>query len=295
MLGPDHPDTLVSMLNLASSYRFQRRHADALRLYEETLARQRLRLDPDHPHLLLTMSNLAVSYADHGRHEEALRLREETLALQRRKLGPDHPDALRSMSNLANSYAVLGRHEEALRFREELLARQKARFGADHPGTLQTMSSIARTLVRLDRGVDAVPVIDDVLALASGRANEQALIAEVMDLRLRHFQKARDAAGCRATAEMWENLRRNDAGGLYNAACYRAVTAAVIRETDPSATGAGHADAEADRAMEWLKRAIAAGYKDLANMAKDKDIDALRGRDDFRALLKEMKAGGQEK
>jgi len=294
-LGPDHPDTLVSMLNVGSSYRHHRRHADALRLYEETLARQKLQLDPDHPHLLLTMSNVAISYADQGRHEDALRLRTETLALRERKLGPDHPDTLMSMNHLANSYAVLGRHEEALRVREELLTRQTTRLGADHPDTLQTMSVIARILVRLDRGADAVLVIDDLLKLASGQASDSTLIAKLIDVRLRHFQKVRDAAGCRTTAEMWENQGRGDADGLYNAACYRAVTSAVIRDSDPSVTGAGQANAEADRAMEWLKRAVAAGYKDVANMTKDNDIDALRGREDFRALLKELGAAAQKK
>jgi len=167
--------------------------------------------------------------------------------------------------------------------------------GADHPDTLQTMSVIARILVRLDRGADAVLVIDDLLKLASGQASDSTLIAKLIDVRLRHFQKARDAAGCRTTAEMWENQGRGDADGLYNAACYRAVTSAVIRDSDPSVTGAGQANAEADRAMEWLKRAVAAGYKDVANMTKDNDIDALRGREDFRALLKELGAAAQKK
>ena len=36
-LGPDHPDTLASMNNLADSYDALGRHADALKLREETL------------------------------------------------------------------------------------------------------------------------------------------------------------------------------------------------------------------------------------------------------------------
>ena len=84
-----------------------------------------------------------------------------------------------------------------------------------------------------------------------------------MTLRLRHFEKTKDAAGCRATAEMWEKLKRTDAGSLYNAACWRAVTAAVI-EHDPKTPGADAsrlAREEADRAMAWLKQAVAAGYE----------------------------------
>ena len=78
------------------------RHADALKLREETLALRKAKLGPDHPDTLLSMNNLANSYAALGRHADALKLHEETLALRKAKLGPDHPDTLVSMHNLAN-------------------------------------------------------------------------------------------------------------------------------------------------------------------------------------------------
>jgi hypothetical protein len=50
--------------------------------------------------------------------------------------------------------------------------------------------------------------------------------------RLRKFGRRKDPVGCRQTAEMWEKLNRADADSLYNAACMRAVTAAVLRAAD---------------------------------------------------------------
>jgi hypothetical protein len=44
--------------------------------------------------------------------------------------------------------------------------------------------------------------------------------------------------------------------------------------------------------MAWLTQAVAAGYKDVANMKKDKDLDALRGRADFRKVMAELGTGG---
>ena len=41
----------------------------------------------------------------------------------------------------------------------------------------------------------------------------------------------------------------------------------------------------ADLAMDWLKRAVAAGYKDVAKMKNDRDLDPLRDREDFKKLL----------
>src|SRR5262249_32535034 len=114
---------------------------------------------------------------------------------------------------------------------------------------------------------------------------QPGLLAGVTVLRLRHFEKAGDAAGCRQTAEMWEGLKRTDADSLYDAACMRAVTAAVLREADRSPEGARQADAEARRAGAWLRRAVAAGYRNAAHMKQDRDLDALRDRADFTEIV----------
>jgi hypothetical protein len=95
---------------------------------------------------------------------------------------------------------------------------------------------------------------------------------------------------------MWENLKRTNVPGLYNAACMRAVSAAVFRATDNSPGGREQADAEADRAMAWLKQAVAAGYQNAAHLMWDRDLDALRDREDFTKLVAELQARGpQEK
>jgi hypothetical protein len=239
----------------------------------------------------MVMGNLANGYSDLGRHADALKLREETLALQKAKLPPGHPRTLWGMHNLANSYAKVGRDADALKLREETLALREAKLGPTHPDTLRSLRALAESLVQFDRGAEAVPVIDECVRRSAGQVVHAKLIPGVMDLRLRHFEKARDAAGCRATAEMWEALNRTDADSLHTAARYRAVTAKVIRATDPSAEAARDAGAEADRAMAWLTKAVAARPKDVAHMAKDQDLDALRDRADFRALLAEPGTG----
>ena len=275
----------MSMNNLADSYDALGRHAEALKLHEETLALRKAKLGPDHPDTLVSMNNLANSYDALGRHAEALKLREETLALRKAKLGPDHPDTLLSMYNLANFYEALGRHAEALKLHEETLALRKAKLGPDHPDTLASMGGVASCLVAVHRGAEAVPVIDECVRLAAGKDVRPDLLPRVIDLRLRHFEKTKDAAGCRQTAAMWEKLKRTDLDSLYKAACFRAVTAAVLRAADKSASTAHQADAEADRAMAWLKQAVAAGYKDAAHLKQDNDLDSLRAREDFKKLV----------
>ena len=59
-LGPEHPDTLTSMHNLATAYRAAGRTAEAIELHEETLRLQREQLGLEHPNTLSSMNCLAV-------------------------------------------------------------------------------------------------------------------------------------------------------------------------------------------------------------------------------------------
>ena len=163
------------------------------------------------------------------------------------------------MNNLAYSYQALGRHAEALKLHEETLALRKAKLGPDHPDTLVSRLGVASGLVQLGRGAEA-------------------------------------AADCRRAAEAWEKLVGFDADSRYkyNAACFRAVTAAALRAADESPAGAEQAEAEAGRAMAWLERAVAAGYHDAAAMAADHELDALRHRADFKELLGAAERGPAE-
>jgi len=248
-------------------------------------------LGGDHPDMLKCMTNLAGTYFDLGRHAEALQLREETLALQKAKLGPDHIDTLRSMNNLATSYEKLSRHAEAHQLYEETLALRKAKLGPDHPDTHEAMWLVASGLVSLDRHAEALPIIDEFLRRAADTIVDRDLIQSMMNLRLRPFEKIGDAVGCLESADKWEGLKRSDAASLYDSACFRSICAAVIRDTDATPAGQVKAKDQADHAMAWLKQAVAAGFNDAAHIEKDKDLDALRDREDFRKLLTELVGG----
>ena len=71
VLGPDHPDTLLSRNNLAVAYRDAGRTDEAISLHEQNLAARERVLGPDHPDTLLSRNNLAAAYADAGRTDEA--------------------------------------------------------------------------------------------------------------------------------------------------------------------------------------------------------------------------------
>ena len=74
ILGEEHPSTLTSMGNLASSYWSLGRFDDAVGLEEHVLAAQKRILGEEHPHTLTSMGNLASSYRSLGRFDNALGL-----------------------------------------------------------------------------------------------------------------------------------------------------------------------------------------------------------------------------
>ncbi len=68
---------------------------------------------------------------------------------------------------------------------------------------------------------------------------------------------------------------------VYNLACTYAITSGKIADKQQE---------YADRAMELLKSAIAAGYNKIDSIAKDLDLDPLRDRDDFKQLLLKLES-----
>ena len=142
------------------------------------------------------------------------------------------------------------------------------------------MRGVIDSLVGLGRRAEAIPLIDEYLAKAAGKVFDPDILG-LIERRLRYSQEAADPGGCRATAAIWERLNQPGGFSLYAAACFRAVSAGVYAGKGQPAEAA----ADADRAMDWLRKAVAAGYRNRAQMDADADLDPLRGRPDFRALL----------
>ncbi|KAF7515022.1 hypothetical protein PCG10_004064, partial [Penicillium crustosum] len=61
-LGVDHPSTLTSMANLASTYSNQGRWEEAEQLEIQVMETRKTKLGVDHPDTLSSMANLASTY-----------------------------------------------------------------------------------------------------------------------------------------------------------------------------------------------------------------------------------------
>src|SRR5262249_25572437 len=106
-------------------------------------------------------------------------------------------------------------------------------------------------------------------ALSRLRAGQTAAaLAEVAELTM---------AGAKGTgAPRWS------AATWYDVACVSAVA---------SGGDAARKEEHAARAVELLRRAVKAGWRDARHMASDRDLDPLRHREDFQKLLAGLQAG----
>src|SRR6266850_2420025 len=144
-LRADHPDTLSSMANLASTYWNQGRWQEAENLEVHVMEASKEKLGADHPNTLSSMANLASTYWNQGRWQEAENLEVHVMEARKEKLGADHPDTLTSMANLASTYRNQGRWQEAENLEVHVMEARKERFGAEHPDTLMAMANLALT------------------------------------------------------------------------------------------------------------------------------------------------------
>jgi len=143
VLGPGHPDTLVTTSNLAALYDLQGKYAQAEALDSQILEMRRRVLGPEHPDTLKSMMHLAVVYFDEGKYPQAEALQSQTLEIKRRVLGPEHPDTVKSLYNLAIVYWWEGKQAQADALFTQTLEFQRRVLGPEHPATLNSMGNLA--------------------------------------------------------------------------------------------------------------------------------------------------------
>jgi hypothetical protein len=80
--------------------------------------------------------------------------------------------------------------------------------------------------------------------------------------------------------ELWQDNPSAGHDELYNQACAHAVCSTLLGPDEASQSAA-----HADLAIVMLRRAIGAGYDNLALIRKDPDLAPLRSRADFQLLV----------
>jgi tetratricopeptide (TPR) repeat protein len=145
VLTDEHPDTLLSMGDLALTYWNQGRWKEAEELFVQVMQTSKKVLTDEHPDMLLSIANLAATYSNQGRWKEAEELEVQVMQMRKRVLTDEHPDTLTSMANLAVTYWNQGRWKEAEELEVQVMQMRKRVLGDEHPDTLLSMGNLAST------------------------------------------------------------------------------------------------------------------------------------------------------
>jgi serine/threonine-protein kinase len=303
--------------NLGNLLREEGQREEA-RAEHEKAAALRERLAAEHPSMPQYRASLAGSYTNQGvllyelgRRAEAGVAYQKAIALQER-LAAEHPDVApyrdqlaTSCTNLGNTLRELGQTTEAAGAYRKAMVLYEG-LAADSPGVLDHALGLA--LVYGDfghlerdagRAAEAIPWFDralkyleDVLTqeprLALARQTRTEFVAGKA-LALARLGRLPEAAAL--VGPLAEDKRLAD-DALYYTACTLARCSA----------GTGPADGrrrQAEQAVTLLRRAQAEEYfQDPINrkrLEKGADLDALRGRDDFRKLLTDLNGRSKAK
>jgi tetratricopeptide (TPR) repeat protein len=155
ILGSEHPDTLTSMADLASTYSSQGRWKEAKELNMQVMDTRKMVLGEEHLDTLSSTANLASTYYSQGQWREAQELDVQVLDTFKRVLGSEHPLTLESMANLASAYWDQGRWKEAEALDVQVMDMRKRVLGKEHPNTLTSMANLASTYRKQGRWKEA--------------------------------------------------------------------------------------------------------------------------------------------
>jgi len=161
ILGEEHPSTLSSMGNLASTYWNQGRWKEAEELEVRVMETRKRVLGEEHPDTLTSMNNLASTYRDQGRWKEAEELGVRVMETRKRVLGEEHRDTLTSIANLAATYRNQGRWKEAEELQVRVMETYLRVLGEEHPDTLTSMSNFAFILKDKGEGEKAIALMEE--------------------------------------------------------------------------------------------------------------------------------------
>jgi len=157
--GADHPNTALSLNNLADLYRAMGRYPEAEPLFVRALSIAEKRCGANHPNTALSLNNLAELYRAMGRYPEAEPLFVRSLSICEQQLGANHPNTALSLNNLALLYGVMGRYPEAEPLFVRSLSIWEQQLGADHPNTALSLNNLAELYHSMGRYPEAEPLL----------------------------------------------------------------------------------------------------------------------------------------
>lgn len=175
--GLDHPDTLISISHLASTYNKMGRSDKALSLQQQVVGRYEATLGNANPATLRARAVLAAIYRHKALDESALEQHRLVYTNMQVTLGTLHPHTLAAAMNLAGSHRDLRYYDHAAELQAQVLQDRKIVLGPEHHDTLNSMSQLAVTLWCQGRDKEAQVLQAQCLRISTEQLGESSPLA----------------------------------------------------------------------------------------------------------------------
>jgi tetratricopeptide (TPR) repeat protein len=164
LLGEENPDTLISMNNLAGTYRLEGKYVQAEPLLVQALAIKRRVLGEIHHSTATAWNSLATLYRLEGKLAEAEPLQLKAVEVWRAVSGDEGPETMTAENGLATLYQAQKRYREAEGVWTKVLEVQRRTLGAKHPKTLDVMGSLGDVQIQQGKYAAAEPLLREALS-----------------------------------------------------------------------------------------------------------------------------------
>ncbi|RDW64624.1 hypothetical protein BP6252_10275 [Coleophoma cylindrospora] len=165
MLAKDHPDRLLSGLELAGTYRKNGQVKQAVKLLEGVVKIQKTMLAKDHPDRLASEHELAMAYKEDGQIKQAVELLEKVVRIENTTLAKDHPSRLASDHELAMAYMEDGQIKQAVELLERVVRIENTTLAKDHPSRLASEHGLAMAYMEDGQIKQAVELLEKVVRI----------------------------------------------------------------------------------------------------------------------------------
>ena len=167
LFGDLHPESALSLNNLAALNDSKGEYEEAERLYRDAEGIQRQLFDGSHPHLATTLNNLALVVKKRGRLEEAEAIYQKALEMREEVYGDEHPLLADTLVNIADVLSSTGRREPAEELLRDALEMRREHLGNKHADTATSLDKLAQILVDKGDYENAEPMYREALQITS--------------------------------------------------------------------------------------------------------------------------------
>jgi serine/threonine-protein kinase len=190
-------------------------------------------------------------------------------------------------------------YREAVRLRKQLAAEFPS-VSAYHCELAQSLGNLARLLCDGREFTSARRLLEEAMPHHQAMLQENlrsdfyhGTYCSNLDTSVRILAGHRDPTAAVRTAVELRDLGWEPAADAYCAACALAACVAIVEKDGQLAPELRRQQAQtyADQGLAMLRHAVASGYKDVDHIRKDKDLDPLRSRADFKELLAQLEQG----